>query len=359
MKPNFLFPALLPLLLTLPAAADKFTLKDGSTVEGTIISEADGVYTINAVVGKGIKDERKVPTADVVKQEKEEADEKAFKPLAKLVPAPDLLTTEEYNQYCLALDAFIKAYPTSSKTKEAKAMLQTLKDEFAEVAAGALKLNGKMIKKSEYATNAYDYDARVQEMKIRNLYNKGQTLAALRAFSAFEHDFRSTRSYTSLAPTMGQAMQAYLEETRQLQATFEARTKQRQTGLARMSPADRRATENAINEENAAVEACYKAEKSANEVWFTAGPYNKASMDDAVRSGAAELARISAAKPVLGVDGGQAYHSAWELIHNGGAPAAVATAITAAKTAGVAPRYITTLEAEAKAMAAESKNKPK
>ncbi len=359
MKPNLLFPALLPLLLTLPAAADKFTLKDGSTIEGTIISEADGYYTINAVVGKGIKDERKVAKADVVKQEKEEADEKAFKPLAKLVPAPDLLTADEYNQHCLALDTFIKTYPTSSKTKEAKAMLQTLKDEFAEVAAGALKLNGKMIQKAEYATNAYDYDARVQEMKIRNLYNKGQILAALRAFSEFDRDYRGTHSYTSLAPMMKQVMQNYLEETRQLQSTAGDRIKQRQAGLARMSPGDRRATENAINEENAEVEARYMAEKTAKEVWVTAGPYNKASLDDTVRSGEAELARISAAKPALGVDGGQAYHSAWELMHNGGAPTAVTTAIADAKTAGVSARYITTLETEAKAIAAESKNKPK
>ena len=81
------------LALTLPAVADTFFLKDGTTMEGKILRQDATAYFVEVNVTKSIKDERSIAKADVVKVEREQPDLIAFVELSKLIPAPDLLTT--------------------------------------------------------------------------------------------------------------------------------------------------------------------------------------------------------------------------------------------------------------------------
>jgi hypothetical protein len=95
MKPYHLF-RLLPLLAFSNALADSFELKDGTKFEGTILREEGSDYIIQVQVTKSIKDERRIPKADVVSQVAEKKDETAFPEIAKLIPAPDLLDEAGY-----------------------------------------------------------------------------------------------------------------------------------------------------------------------------------------------------------------------------------------------------------------------
>ena len=345
------FPALASICLlttSLPALADTFTLKDGTVLEGTISSETADSYVLEVQVTKSIKDERTVAKADVAKIDREQPDLKAFEAIAKLKPIPDLLSEDDYQMKISAVNRFLKEHRASSKTKEAKAILESLKAEAAQVAAGSIKLNGKMVSPAEYQANAYEIDSRVQEAKIRGMVEDRQFLGALRLFSDFSRDYPTTLAHGALITQMKEVVQNQVADAKQSLLSFDDRAKTRQVGLERMTPDDRRVTEDAIKEEAVAIEARYKSEKDAKLGWVTTSPYHKVSLEDTVKFGEAELLRLSKVKTVLGVDGGKAYRELYSAVHSGGNAAAVTSAVTAAKAAKVPARYLAPLEAAAK-----------
>lgn len=335
-----LFPAI-------PAAADTFTLKDGSTLEGRILREVSGSYVIEVQVTKSIKDERTIPKTDVTKIVKEKPDVAAFKAIAGLYPAPDLLTAEEYGQRIRTVEKFLVEHRGSSKSKEAKDMLAKLKSEANEILAGGIRIHGKIVPPIEYRSNSYEIDAMVQEAKIRALVKDGNYLQSLRAFSNFSRDYRNTSAHAELLPLITQVINSYLNEINEALEGFEKRTRERQIGLDRMPPGTRQATENAIREETAQVEAQFKREKDAKLGWVTTNLYFKPSLDDTVAFGKQELSRIASLKTATPVDAGKAYRDALALIQARGDKAAISTAINAAKTALVPQRYLAILEAAA------------
>jgi hypothetical protein len=348
MKTNPAFAALLCATLTVPCFADTFTLKDGTTLEAKVLSETPDTYDLEVQVTKSIKDERKIAKADVAKVSRDQPDLKAFEAVGALVPTPDFQTDDDYLTKIRVAEKFLKDYPSSTKVKDAKAIIATLKGEATQIAAGGVKASGKIVTASEYQANAYDLDARVQEMKIRDLIAANDYIGALRLFSDFDRDYRNTLSYGSLSATIKQLIQSQVAESKQALAALPAKIKERDLGLQRMSSEDRPATQEAIKEEAVAVEARYKAEKDAKQVWVTTSPFHKASLEDTVKFGETELARLSTVKPILGVDGGKSYREVYAAVNNGGNLAAVNAAMNAAKTALVPARYLAPLEAASK-----------
>src|SRR6478609_9740304 len=134
--------AALCFLIPLACQADTFTLKDGTKFDGKILSETSTSYVIEVQVSKSIKDERTVAKASVIRVEREMPDLKAFESIAKLVPTPDLLSSDEYQIKMAAVRKFLKDYPTSIRAKAAQSILDTLTKEFTPVGAGGIKLNG-------------------------------------------------------------------------------------------------------------------------------------------------------------------------------------------------------------------------
>ena len=335
--------------LTLPVLADTFVMKDGSVLDGTILRQDATSYVVEVQVTKSIKDERVIAKADVSSVKAEKPDEAAFELIAGLVPAPDGLTDEEYAARIRSVEKFLSDYRGSLKTTEAKKILSTLKSEANEILAGAVKLKGKVISPSEYRANAYDVDSRIEAAKINRLIDETQYLAALRAFSVFDRDFRNTSAHQELLPLITRVIRTYIAGIGQSLATFDTRTKERQVGLERMPAADRKITSKAIADEAAAIEKRFAAEKAGKIGWVTTHPFFKPSLEETVAFGKQELARLDKQGPELSLDGGKAYRDALSQIQSGGGnQASITAAIGAAKTAGVPQRYIDELETAAK-----------
>jgi hypothetical protein len=345
MKKHPFAAALSCLTLAFPAAADTFLLKDGTSLKGSILREDPTSYTLEVNVTKSIKDERVVAKADIKKITAENLDLTAFAAIEKLIPAPDLLTAADYESRIRTVEKFLIDH-RGTKSKETKDILAELKAEANEILAGGIKLAGKIVPQSEYRTNAYEIDARIQAAKIRRLVGDSMHLQALREFVAFDRLFHNTSACAALAPLIKQVIPFHMTETEQALSTLDARIKERELGLQRMSPTDRPRTENAILEETAELAARFKSEKDAKLGWVTTHPFFKPSLDETMTFGKGELARWSTLKTPL-LDGGKAFRDAMMLIENKGTPAAITAAITAAKTAGVAPRYLAILEAAA------------
>ena len=336
------------LFLTLPAFADTIILKDGTKLEGKILRQDATNYYVEVSVTKSIKDERTIAKADVTKVERVKPDLVAFEQLTKLVPAPDLLTNEEYGQRVRAFEKFTTEHRDSDKLKEAKAMLAALKIEANEVLAGGVKMSGKIIPPAEYRSNAYDIDSRIQEAKIRALVKQGRYLQALRTFSDFSRDFRNTSAHAALVPLINQVINTYLAEVGETLASYDARVKERATGLTRMPSDNRTETENAIREETVAIEARFKAEQDAKIGWVTTDPFFKPSLDETVNFGKQEINRLASLEKTPAVDAGKVYREALATIQGKVDASAASNAINAAKTAMIAPRYITILETAAR-----------
>jgi hypothetical protein len=348
MKTNLALAACIYLTASLPGFSDTFKLKDGTTLEGKIIRETPEDYMLEVQVTKSIKDERKVSKADVVKYTRDQPDLKAFVSLQKLVPTPDYLTAALYAADIAGVEKFLKTYSASPKAKDAKVILETLKKEQALVTAGGMKVGGKMIAPEEYKANAYELDARVQEMAIRSLIASEKSLSSLRLFAEFDRDYPTTLAHGALAAGIMEVIVSYTAEAKESLSTLAARLVERDSGLRQMAEEDRGATKAAIEEEDAEAEAIYQAEKKASQHWVSTSLFHKASLEEAVKFGEAEIARLSKTTAVPGVEGGNCYRELYSAVNGGGSLAAVTTAVTAAKAALVPPRYLAPLEAAAK-----------
>ncbi len=329
------------------AWADTFTLKDGSTLEATILREQGDAYILQVQVTKSIKDERVVPKADVVKIERAKLDLIAFEAIAPLAKIPDMLTKEEYEARIEQVVKFTQDHLSSEKYAEARAILANHKKELAQIEAGGIKVSGKVISSEEHRANALDIDASVAERRIRTMLKEEKYIDALRAFSDFDLEFRNTTQYQKLLPLITPYMKQYVANAEQQLASYAKRTSERESGLSVMQLEDRRKTEASIREESAAFEARLKREKDAKIGWVSTHSYYKPSLDEAVRLGKQEINRLSNIPTLQPPDAGKAYRDAMQSIATSADKAAIATALTTAKTAMVSQKYLATLEAAA------------
>lgn len=339
---------IIPLLILLAgaASAEKFVMKDGTVFEGRILREDAASYFVEVQVTKSIKDERTLAKAEVVRVEREQPDLKAFEEIAGLYPVPDEAGAAEYDRRIKSVERFVKFHRASPKAGEAKTMLEKLKSEANEVLAGGIRLGGRVVPAAEYRANAYEFDARVKEAAIRNFAKQGDYLSALRAYGEFSTDFRNTTVHAGLQPFVARLMTEYLAEIQEQVAGYDARLKERQVGLDRMDPGSRAATQAAIAEETAAMEARLKKEKDARVGWVTTDPMFKPSLDETLTFGRQELTRVKAAAAPA-ADAGKLYRDALALALGKGDKTAIAAAISAAKAALVPQRYIEKLEVAA------------
>jgi len=330
----------------------EFTLKDKTVLKGEVIRIDGNSYVIEYQLTPAIKDLKTVPKANIVKIVTDQPDAKAYALIAKLTPTPDFLTSEEYHQRLSAVQAFLAKFPKGSMVKEANEILQTLREESAEVADGGRKVGGLMIKAAEYRANAFDLDARMVEAKIRNAAKNTQWLAALRAFVELDKDYQNAVCYREVMPVVVSVLQAMRSQINSSLKTFDARMDQRAADLEAMSPADREATQRALDGERAKLDKLYQLEKSRGQSWVTFHPDHKQSLDDDLSLAESELQRLHSALPAA-ADSGRIFRQAWKVIHSEAKAEEIETALAAAEAAALPERYLKALQAAAKASASK------
>lgn len=350
MKPNLSLKALLAIGLISTAAGDTIRMKDGTVYEGKVLKDdvTGGTYTVEIQVTKSIKDEKVLKRADVEKIEREQEDVKAFAGLDKLVPVPDLLTADDYDNRLVKVYDFLKGNGKSTLAPKAKEIAAQLEKERDAVSAGGVKLAGRIIPAEERQANAFEIDARLIEAAMRTYAANAQPALALRKFAELEKDFVSSQTFREALPVARQLITRFRAETAEALSGFDARVKERQVGLDRMTPDDRQNTQRALAEQDATEKAQYDAEKKAAVKWITPRPFIKASLDDTVRFSDSELKRLETLKVDSLPDGGKAFRDAWTAVHGDDAKAA-STALSALSSARLPKSYIDRLEEIAKA----------
>ncbi len=329
------------------APADTIRMRDGSELEGEVVSEKDDHYVVKVQVTKTIRDERKIPKTDVLEIVAEKKDALAFEEIKTLVPTPDLLTLQEYERRTAKVEGFMKEFSESRLLKSANALLKVLDDERKVVAEGGLKFEGKMIQASERAAHAYPLDAQIAASKVVAAGNAGDPTQALRAWTALESKFVASQAFLDTRSYAQKLMVAHLKSIDNSLATFDARMKEREAGLARIDERDRDRTKRAIAEQSAAYEAKLAKEKEENVKWPTLNPNHKEPMMVTKRLLETEIAKLEKLDPSKIPDGDKAWNDAWSVLTGGEVDRQTGTAaISAARSARLPSDYIALLEAK-------------
>jgi hypothetical protein len=331
--------------LTLSASADTFVMKDGSRLEGRILSETSDTYRLEVFIGKSIKDEKTVSKSDVVEIVAEKLDEKEFEKLKGLVPAPDFTTADEYARRMGLLSKFISDHAKSAKKAEAESMLATLKAEAEVISGGGIKMGGKMVSGEEYRADLYDIDAKILEKRIRDAVSRGDIVGALRGISRMEEDFSSTNSRGAVDPLKMKLLRSYKEEIDGLVSTYNKRVAERDADLARMSRDARVTTEHAMKEELDLATARFQADQKNDIVWVTTHPFLLESLEKTQEEITNAIQESEEFKPK--VDAGRVYRNILKFIEANDDEQKIRDVLDQGEQADIPERYIKNLKAAA------------
>jgi hypothetical protein len=309
--------ALTCLLLSHPAPADTIVLRNGETLEGHVLRETEEAYVVEVKVSASIRDEKIIPRSEVARIEKEPEHEKAFRNLEGLVPVPELLGEEEYQQRIELLEAYLTEFLDSTRVTKVKEMLDAVGSELDVVSAGGLKLGDELVSGEEYAANAYGYDALIAEKKIKYAVARRDFLSSLRMFGEYEASFAESEGRAGLSALMVQVLGAYRASVTDSLASLDARLKDRAAGLERMSPEDRLISERAIQEEKETLAKRYADEKAARVKWITPDAFHRESMNETLRMIASEISRLERATPSPATTHAEVYRASWEKLADG------------------------------------------
>ncbi len=297
-----------------PVNADVLIMKNGEKIQGTVLREEGDHYVVEVQVAPTIRDEKLVPRAEVSKIEKTPEHEKAFATIADLCPAPELLPEEGYEERIKKLKDYIEAFPGTPKIKHVEGMIKSLEEELALIKEGAIKFGEGIISAEEYEANAYEFDARIAEKKIRDAVTRRDFLGALRGFDSYETNFGTPEGHVGLAPLMLQVLGAYSESVAESLASLENRLATRDAGLARMSAADRAKSQRALEAEQTQIAERLEEEKAAKLKWITPHAYHKESLDEAQKQATAEIARLAKIETEGDTPLAVLYRTAWEKL---------------------------------------------
>ena len=346
-----------------PLLADIFVMKSGKEIEGQLLAEEENGYRVEVKVTASIKDERVIPKDEVREVRRVSVANDDFAKISKLVPVPDLLSNRDYERRIREVEKYLNTKPEPTDSDKAREILATLKREANEVLTGALKISGKMVSTDDYRLDAYDMDARVAEIRIRRMVEAGAYIEALRAYEVFEKDFSNSEVRGNLLPLMRQVVRAHVSELDDMLSTLDARIREREIGLQRMSAIARRDAELAIADEAAQLETINKAEKDAKAAWLTVDPFSKKSLEESLSHARKEEAKFAAVGTQKAAEGGRIFRDALRLIRSADKNSpSIAAAIEMVKAAMLPERYMALLQAEADAkpepQKAESEAKP-
>lgn len=345
---KFRFPIASALLLAaaVPASADIFVLKDGTRLEARILKETDDSYVLDVQISKSIKDEKTIAKADVAEIIEEKPDEKAFPKVQALVPVPDLSPKEEYDRRIAEAEAFIAEYSDSKLAEQAKQIVATLKSEGTDISAGGIKLDGKVIAREEYKSDAYEIDSKILEARIRQTAASQDLVTALRLIARMESDFYQTAQRRALMPLKKQLLNAYKGQIEGQIASLSARRTERDAGLARMSPDARLSTQRALEEEESEAAQRFAAESERETQWVSTHPFHESSLQHAQEQIERELTNE---RQDPGRDAGRIYRNVMRLIGEQDDEATIRDIIQQASEVDMPARYIENFKEAAKA----------
>jgi outer membrane protein assembly factor BamD (BamD/ComL family) len=249
------------------ALADTVTLKNGSKIEGKVLSENDKEVVIEERVAAGITDTRTVPKAEVAKIEKVAQDAPAYQALKNLQPGANSLPAANYDQVIRSLNNFINSYPQSTHVADVKKQLAAWEEEKTRVDAGEVKLANRWLSKEEADKEKYQISGQLLLNYMQQQQRQGDLTGAMNSFDQLEKNFPNSRAYidaVELARTILPTLKANADRSSQ---QWKFQQAEREKGLQLLSEAQRAETMAAIKRDEQKAEAAVEAANKSGLKW--------------------------------------------------------------------------------------------
>lgn len=182
-------PLLCAALLSTSALADTFTLKTGERFEAKILSETATEMTLEVQISAGIKDEKVVKKADVVKLDRVAPDENAYRAIMNLLPGKNTLLPAQYDSIQSALQNYAAQYPESGHVAEVKQALAGFQADKKRVDAGEMKVDGVWLNKAQVAQQRLQIGGLQAFNAMKSANAAGDAIGALNAYVGLEKGF--------------------------------------------------------------------------------------------------------------------------------------------------------------------------
>jgi hypothetical protein len=296
------------------ALADAVILKDGTKLEGKITRETADLVTIK---GEGISNVKDVLKSNILRIERSGPDDTHFGGIKGLIPTPDRLSIEEYQERVGKCTAFLNIHTTSKHAATVKLMKIKLEDELKKAARGALKFKGRWIPASDRITDAYEIDAEIElsEMKVdleQNRYTQG-----LRHFETIQSDFAASEHYADARDLTLKALAAYKPRVQSQLAGVDRKLKERAENVLRVQPGRRAEEQKALDRKDAAYKKLILSEKARKTKWVTLNDYHRDPLRQVLSSIEASLKTLGAPPASDTKLAGPLYREAWSAAQDG------------------------------------------
>jgi len=267
--------------------ADILILKNGEKKEGNIVQENPDSVRMKYKITPKIWDEKDFPRADIQQIIKQKPEEIEIVELRKLVPTPDLLTADGYEQLIQdKLRPFVNKYPGTPQTKEVEALIAELQKEKEKVVAGQGKLEGQwltaeMMKRDDYNIQAYKIRRSMLEKAAAQDY-----VGALREYDRLEDataGYPGSLQYVKAIPEAIDIMTKYEAVISRMISEQPIFQKQRDESLKKLVEPDLGRTKAAIDREVNGWKAVYDSEKKSKVRWQTQYKYDIKALQEALK----------------------------------------------------------------------------
>jgi len=221
------------------APADTIKLKDGKTLDGTIVSEDASSVTIKTIVVGKITDNKVVPRSDIASIVKKTPEDDAAEAVKKLLPTEDFLQPSAYNKLIAeGPDKFLATYPNSKYRTQILEIKKTLQDEQAQTRRSMRKVDGKWLNGTELQANDYNIQALKIFREMEKAIADDKYRDALDAFVRLEAIGKFSLSYPKAIEAARKVMDQYGASLAAAVKNVPAELKKAEARLANMNPSE-------------------------------------------------------------------------------------------------------------------------
>jgi|GEM_PF-2497357 len=282
-------------LCVVSAPADTIKLKDGKTIEGTIVSEDAASVTIKTIVVGKITDNKIVPRADIASMVKKTPEDDAADAVKNLLPTEDFLQPSAYNKLIAeGPDKFLATYPNSKYRAEIQTVKKALTDEQSQTRRSMRKVDGKWLSGDELQANDYN----IQSLKLFREMQKAVAAddyrAALDAYVRIEGIGRFSISYPQAIELARTVLEKYDGSLKVAIKAVPQKLKEAEERLANMNPGDRDAAKAEREKIKKDFMAQVAEEKKAKTRFTSVLDTDLGSLNEASRQVEAEIKRVGA-----------------------------------------------------------------
>jgi hypothetical protein len=294
-------------LLHLPAAfaflamsavtvsADTIKLKDGKTLDGTIVAEDAASVTIKTIVVGKITDNKVVQRADIASIVKKTPEDDAAEAVKKMLPTEDFLQPSAYNKLIAeGPDKFLATFPTSKYRAEILAIKKTLQDEQAQTRRSMRKVDGKWLNGDEMQANDYNIQALKIYREMQKAIEADDYRGALDAFVSLEAIGKFSLSYPKAIEAARTVLEKYSGSLSAAVKAVPVKLKEAEARLANMNPSERDAAKAEREKIKKEFQAKLAEEKKQKARFISTLDTDASSLTEALRQVETEGKRIGA-----------------------------------------------------------------